>query len=663
MKQTIYNYIQKNKKSDFYTIWNQFSSYEKIEVGNVLRELEKEKNILKIENEYYDLKQFPNIEGYIQWSINGNVFLSEKDETNKFGIGIKEETLGSIFNKKEAFLGYKAKCKKIDLENRSFLYIMESYPNKEVEYIVTFQEKKNKFIILNHGFYQTIELQGVKSEYKDNDILRVNTKKEIIEKIGNISDNGIETKIIAELADLEETPLLDTIQAKEENNDILPIPFITIDSKDTKDIDDAIWIEKTENGYKLYVAIADVSEYIQEDMLQDEYAKKLSSSFYFPHKTYHMFPKNLAENIFSLNPKDKKKAMICEVELDKNLDIQNHKFYHKHIQSIGRLTYIDVDKILKNEDCNESWIMNDKQQLEKIESISKEDKNYQKIIKTLHQFNEFAIKKSAEKESKKYENIDFQLNDKGKIDHLYIEERNSNAQKIVEQSMLTANIVAAQDIYKNYPNIGIFRNQNKPLEEENIKPAFYHQNNDGHWGLQTDFYTHFTSPIRRYCDIVIHRLLKEIQENKPRSYDQEKLDKIVKQINYQQYKAKQINLRVRQLLLNQYMEKLIEENKFSKRMKIYDISNQGIYVRNKENIDLFIPKFKLSRDISDDLDKIAISKLSEDEKKAILKEINQNYKIMLYLDAFHWLDDKKSFTYKIFNNKSENEKNPIKIKI
>lgn len=663
MKQAIYNYIQTNKKSDFYTIWNTFSNYEKIEVGNILRELEKEKNILKIDNEYYDLQQFPEIEGYIQWGINGTVFLSDQDKTNEFGISFSDENLGSIFNKKEAFLGYKAKCKKIDLENRNFIYIMESSPYKEIEYIVVFQEKKNEFVILNHGYYQTVDVKVEVGAYKNNDILRLNAQKEVIKKLGNIEDNGIETKIISELSHLEETPVLNDIQEKKENKDVFDIPFLTIDAKETKDIDDAIWITKKENGFLLYVAIADVSEYIQENMLQDEYAQKLSSSFYLPHKTYHMFPKNLAENIFSLNPKDKKKAMICEVDLDNNFIIKNHKFYHKYIQSIGRLTYHDVDKILKNEQCNESWILNDKNELEKIENISQEDKNYQKIIQALQALNEFAVQKSQEKESKKYENIDFQFNENGKIDYLYIEERNSNAQKIVEQSMLTANIVAAQDIYKNYPNIGIFRNQNKPLEEENIKPAFYHQNNDGHWGLQTDFYTHFTSPIRRYCDIIIHRLLKEIQENKPRTYDQEKLDKIVKQINLQQYKAKQINLRVRQLLLNQYMEKLIKEQKFSKRMKIYDISQQGIYVRNKENIDLFIPKFKLSRDISDDLDKIAISQIEEDEKKDILKKMNQDYKIMLYVDRFHWLDDKKSFVYKVFNNKSENEQKPIKIKI
>jgi ribonuclease R len=662
MKAEIYSYIKNNKNNHFHNIWNQFSNHEKTEVGQIIRELEKEKKIIKIDNEYYDLELFPAIQGYVQWGLNGNAFLSEEDKTNQFGIAFSEENLGSIFNKKEAFLGHFAKGKKITLENREFIYLMESVQRKKIEYLAVYQENKNEFIILNNGLNQKIEVNHQVKKYSNNDIVKINTEKEIVEKIGNIEEKGIETIIVSQLSNLKETPFLNKIDPIQEDK-ISNIPFLTIDGKETKDIDDALWMEKKENGFILYVAIADVSEYIKEEMPQDEYAKQLSSSFYLPHKTYHMFPKELAENIFSLNPKSIKKAMICEIHLDNQYSIQSHKFYHKNIQSIARLTYNDVDKLLENMEGNESYILNEKNELENIEKISKEDKNYQKIKKSIELLAELGIVKSQEKESKKYDNIEFSFNENGKIDSLYIEERNSISQKIVEQSMLMANRVAAEDIYKNYPNIGIFRNQTKPIEEENIKPAFYHQNNDGHWGLQAEFYTHFTSPIRRYCDIVIHRLLKEIQENKVRSYDQDKLDIIVKQINTQQYKAKQINLRVRQLLLNQYMEKLINENKFSKRMKIYDISNQGIYVRNKENIDLFIPTFKLSRDINDDLNNIGFSKLSQEEKEIVIKKMNQNYKVMLYVDHFHWLDDKKSFTYKVFNNKSENENKPLKVKM
>lgn len=502
MIKKIYTQIQEQKHISFEDLFK-LNSQEiptKPELGALLRTLENEKSIFQFAGDYYDLAQFEDVEGYVQWNLTGFCWLSDTNDMNEWGISFNpNDDLLSIYNKREAQYGSFIKGKKVNIEDRTFTVITSSEIKENVKLISVYQEPRKEWVVLNSGTGFSFKTEELNIPHGEVAIFNLLDHKKI-EHLGNIKDFGIESKIIELLGEIKKAPKANFTELDNKNLKKVNKSFYTIDSLYTKDIDDAIWIEEDKDNYKLYVAIADVSSYVKPGDAQDLHARQSCSSFYLPHDTIHMLDSQLAENFCSLNPGVSKQAMVCEMLFDKMGKLLEKDFYQAEILSHARLTYSDVDKMINGINPSESLIFKNGI----IENYKSLEDNFQ-IINSLKALENFALTQERKNEKPYWvvEQPEFHIGENGKIDFLYPKEEGETSQKMVESAMLATNIAAAQFVFEKYPQIGMFRNQYKPEENEFPKPAFYDFNNEGHWGLQTDFYTHFTSPIRRYCDLLV----------------------------------------------------------------------------------------------------------------------------------------------------------------
>lgn len=660
MKNTIYTKIQENKKinfDDLYKLCIELVS-SKQELGQQLRLLENEKQIFQYNNNYHDLESYPNIEGYAQWGLNGFCWLEDKNTANQFGVSYNtSDDLTSIYNKRDTFYGNYIKGKQITEDDKAFVIVTESAPIMDLKLIATYEEAKNQWVIINSNTSFTIP--NTVENAKNGDIslfnfLATSGDYNLVENIGNKSDYGIETKIIEMLAEIKPAP-------KSEFNEIvscdrkLDKQFYTIDSIHTSDVDDAIHIEKTDNGYKLYVAIADVSSYVTPGDVQDKHAAENCTSFYMPHHVTHMLDRQLAEKFCSLNVGETKTALICDMDFDNEGHMLSKDFYQAQITTAARLSYDDVDKIINGINPVESFLFKHNT-VQKFTQLN-DTKDIVASLKVLEQFSSL----NPRHQERNYfivESPEFHLNENGKVDYLYIRDESAISQKMVESAMLGANIAAAQFLYEKYPNFGMFRNQFAPPGLDKPKPAFYDFNNEGHWGLQTNFYTHFTSPIRRYCDLIVHRLIKGIVNENVKTYSNDELEAISEQINLQQYKAKQASIKSKNLLVPQYLEQLITTNQLDTQLEIVDYSANGLVCRNKQLIDIYIPAFKLESYVTRVLNKLMPEDGSEPEveaKKAGVKQLNSTWNVYMQLGQFSWTDERKNALYQFQKKQYQNK--------
>lgn len=629
MKEQIKEQIINSKVTSFQHLFeHNKENITKSELNSILGELEKEKAIVSAFNKVFSTQDLIKKEGFTQWSINGLCWIAPENESNSWGLNFKiPDEIISIFNKKSTPLN--SYCRGVLLEDNEKIYffaqeILEQKPYKVIYWVAP----DNQCYQLNNAIKTKLNFQDADTGSIKTALMQNGAIKDV-EAIGTLEERGIESKIVSLLGELSEAPENDSPE------DFMPLDykdytkekFFTIDGKYTKDIDDAICFKKTKTGYTLLVAIADVSHYVLEGTEQDKHAQEVATSFYFPHKVVHMLCRSLAEKNCSLNPGDIKRTMICKIKFDLDGNGKTYKFMPALIRSHARLTYDDVNLMLDNK--------------EPLESIFYEDKkHFQKIKTSLQSLNLFRTLKplSGNKSSWNYSKPDYVLNEQGKIDHLIDSPSPTPSEQMVEFSMLHANICAAQELFNHYPEIGLFRNQQAPQDIQKPKAATYASNNDGHWGVGSDFYTHFTSPIRRYCDLIVHRLLKEIIKGKKRSHEVVKLSNIANVINSQQSKAKQLDLRTHNLLLQQYTQELFDKGVLGKTMTILDIVENGLIARNKQKISYFIPNFKLSREISDLIEQ-------EESKENSLEIIKNNYKILGFVDYYQWVEDKKNVSY------------------
>ncbi|WP_348666181.1 ribonuclease R [Arsenophonus symbiont of Ornithomya chloropus] len=324
------------------------------------------------------------------------------------------------------------------------------------------------------------------------------------------------------------------------------LPFVTIDSEDARDFDDAVYcMPKQGGGWFLWVAVADVSYYVQPNTALDDEALNRGNSVYFPSRVIPMLPEMLSNELCSLIPKVDRLCMVCEIELSTAGEIITSKFYEGVMCSHARLTYTTVWKILQGD-----------KELRKLHKsiVPHLDELYQ-LYKTLDiaRINRGAI--SFESEEAK-----FVFNKDARIKDIQSLERN-DAHKLIEECMILANIAAANFIEKNQEP-SLYRIHDIPKKENvmnlrtvfsefglilpgGIKPqsvdyakimniiaerpdhellktmilrsmnqAFYHSENRGHFGLALKAYAHFTSPIRRYPDLLLHRSIKYILSKK-----------------------------------------------------------------------------------------------------------------------------------------------------
>ncbi|WP_367675620.1 ribonuclease R family protein [Buchnera aphidicola] len=329
--------------------------------------------------------------------------------------------------------------------------------------------------------------------------------------------------------------------------DLRSLPFVTIDEKDAYDFDDAVYCYKIPNTslWKLFVAISDVSFFVEKGSDLDKEALYRGTSIYFPLNVLPMLPEQLSNNLCSLLPNKDRLSIVCEMTLSHKGNLLNYMHYEAVIKSHARLTYEEVIKIWKN-DVNLS---------KKFFKIKKTLKNFRFLSSILH-------KNKNLKKIIFFHNSEpnFIFHHSGKIKNIILKNRN-RAHTFVELCMILANKSSALFLKKNNI-ISLFRNhkcptsiqirnfrnllskfnltlkggkqplfedylklfeklKNKPYKEiielellKSTKKAFYSEKNFGHFGLSEKFYTHFTSPIRRYPDLMVHRGIKYFLKNK-----------------------------------------------------------------------------------------------------------------------------------------------------
>lgn len=360
------------------------------------------------------------------------------------------------------------------------------------------------------------------------------SKNEILKFLGNINDNKIDEEVslflygeeyrLADFGEFE-MPQMDC-----ERVDLTHLPFCTIDPVTAKDHDDAIYYDVESN--KLFVAIADVSHFVKPGTKLDEIASKRAVSLYFPHKVLPMLPPILSENMCSLRPNELKLAFVFEIFFDENFEVKSSKLYEAKIISQAKFSYEEIDKLIRAEI----------------------DENTHSIFQSLVKFYRVSaiLRKRRLKNGFDFESEELRLVLDNDYDLKSINvETSSPSHSLVEEAMLLANTEAAKllkskGIFRNHPepssksidkvaneleSIGIkTKNRHeihkfiesaqkmakgqmyeKEINELLIKSqqlAVYGFLNIGHFGLGFKSYSHFTSPIRRYADLVLHRILK-----------------------------------------------------------------------------------------------------------------------------------------------------------
>ena len=377
--------------------------------------------------------------------------------------------------------------------------------------------------------------------------------------LGKINDPKIDTLLVAESYALEPTfsplaheeadamPNVVNATICKGRTDLRGLTTVTIDGETARDFDDAISIEKTNSGYRLFVHITDVSHYIQQDSALDRDAYTRATSVYFPDAVYPMFPSKLSNGILSLNPKQDRLTLTAEMAFGPDGNTVSAKLYESVIHSDARMTYTIVAKILNKGNVP----------FEKTETLLKQYAILVASFETMKALAMLLRKKRLSRGS-----LDFDLPEPqivisltGQVTDILKTERNI-AHQIIEEFMLAANETVAGHLSRlNIPSLyrvhdapddkkiasfeqlvaafGFPMQKTKQLHPKRLgeilakfrgrpeeklinesllrsmKQARYSEINTGHFGLASDEYTHFTSPVRRYPDMIVHRILKQ----------------------------------------------------------------------------------------------------------------------------------------------------------
>lgn len=469
-----------------------------------------------------------------------------------------------------------------------------------------------------------------------------NPEGKVVEILGHMNDPGVDILSIVKayglpeafpepvMKQVEKVPDEVTSDAMAGRMDLRDWQMVTIDGEDAKDLDDAVTLTKENGIYRLGVHIADVSHYVTEHSPLDEEAIKRGTSVYLVDRVIPMLPHALSNGICSLNAGVDRLALSCLMEIDEKGKVINHKIAETVVKVTKRMSYTEVKKILED---------NDEEAIKENEAL----------VPMFHLMLELA--NLLRERRRKRGSIDFDfpeskiiLNEKGKPIEVKAYERNK-ATKIIEDFMLIANETIAEDffwqeipfVYRTHENpdpekiqkLGIFINNFgysiKVSQEEihpkeiqklmskiedtpeeplisrlalrSMKQAKYTTSNEGHFGLATKYYCHFTSPIRRYPDLQIHRIIKEnikkgLNEKRVRHYDKI-LPEIALQSSHLERRADESEREVEKLKKAEYMKQFIGEEFEG---IISGITTWGMYVELPNTIEGMIKVTALKDD-------------------------------------------------------------------
>lgn len=396
--------------------------------------------------------------------------------------------------------------------------------------------------------------------------------------------------------------------------DIRDLPLVTIDGEDARDFDDAVYCQPLDNGrHRLVVAIADVSSYVKEQSPLDLEAWQRGTSVYFPNNVIPMLPEVLSNGLCSLNPKVNRLCFVCDMEIDKDGAIDTYDFYQAVMYSHARLTYTQVAKL--------------------IEGDTKASEIAVELQPAIHDL--YALSQKLGARRRQSGTIEFEIpepviifDDERKIDRIEARERN-DAHRLIEECMLAANICASL-MLDNSGAAGIYRVHDAPDEDKiadtraflrqfklllpggdepgpqhfsevikkvddpligkivqtallrSMKQARYDVENTGHFALNFDSYTHFTSPIRRYPDLLVHRQIRRLLENPDLQDNEEKflqVEKTAEQTSTTERRAEAATREAVQWLKCEFMSHKIGDNLFG---VVSSVTEFGLFVELEE---------------------------------------------------------------------------------
>ncbi|MGL1832446.1 ribonuclease R [Rhodocyclaceae bacterium SMB388] len=374
----------------------------------------------------------------------------------------------------------------------------------------------------------------------------------VVEVLGNYADSGMEIEIALRKHQLpfdfspETMELARKLPAKVRKKDwagredITELPLVTIDNETAKDFDDAVYCERQGRGFRLIVAIADVSHYVEPGSPLDEDALERGNSVYFPRRVIPMLPEKLSNGLCSLMPQVERLCMACDMSISPTGAIKAYRFYPAVMFSHARLTYTEVAAALYEQDPA---------QREALRPLLPHLENLDSLFRVL-------LKARAKRGAIDFETTETRMifDDNGKIERIVPEVRN-DAHRVIEECMLAANVCASEFLQaREQP--ALYRVHEGPTPEKleklrtflaefgfglaggdepkakdygalldqvrnrpdaqllqtvmlrSLRQAVYSPDNVGHFGLAYEAYTHFTSPIRRYPDLLVHRAIK-----------------------------------------------------------------------------------------------------------------------------------------------------------
>ena len=484
-------------------------------------------------------------------------------------IFIPEESIGTALHgdtvqivvKKDGKDGKRCEGEVVKVLERGTREVVGTYQQCDgFGFVVTDNQRFLKDVFIPAGKSLTAEDgDKVLAEIKDHGNKRRSPEGKIIEILGKPGECGVDVLCVAKSYELPmEFPEKVAKQAeriKETLNegdfygreDLRDVVMVTIDGEDAKDLDDAVSLTKEEDLYHLGVHIADVSNYVQYNSALDKEALKRGTSVYLADRVIPMLPKKLSNGICSLNAGEDRLALSCLMDIDKKGRVVSHRIVESVIHVKERMSYTNVKKILLQED----------------EELAK---RYEELLPMFFQMKE--LSELLRNRRKKRGAIDFDfpesklvLDEKGKVVDIYSYEQNI-ATRLIEDFMLAANETVAEEycilglpfVYRTHENpdmekmetvlemvhqAGIKVKKGKetisPKEVQKIlkelegmecepffarlilrsmKQAKYTVEDTGHFGLAAKYYCHFTSPIRRYPDLQIHRIIKETLRGK-----------------------------------------------------------------------------------------------------------------------------------------------------
>jgi ribonuclease R len=404
-----------------------------------------------------------------------------------------------------------------------------------------------------HGQFVQVRIEQWPSGFRQ-------AQGEVVEVLGEYMAPGMEIEVALRSYDIPHVWPEDVLKEagklkpdvaekdKEKRVDLRHLPFVTIDGEDARDFDDAVFAEPIKGGgWRLYVAIADVSFYVKVGSALDEEASQRGNSVYFPEQVVPMLPEALSNGLCSLNPEVDRLAMVCMIELSRTGKMTDYQFCEGVINSHARLTYNNVSALLEQPDSSEAEQLR-AQIPEVVPHLHQLHKMFQVLLKARN------VRGAIDFETQETRIV---FGDNRKIVEIRPTQRN-DAHRLIEECMLCANVATAAFLLKHEVpalfrvhdtpppekleklkgflgelGLTLYRGKGDPtpkdylrlLEAVHDRPDFqliqtmmlrslsqavYSAENAGHFGLNYEAYTHFTSPIRRYPDLLVHRAIRSV---------------------------------------------------------------------------------------------------------------------------------------------------------